>query len=252
MNRKLVTAIGVVLLVALAGCSGAVGSTDAGGAGPGDESALEQNVEVTATGEATAEPDRATLRVAVTATGADSATVRDELANRNDALRTALTDWGLDEDDIRTDRYDVRESYETRENPNRSRYQGVHSYAITVDDVDAVGEVIDVAVDAGADEVRRIEFGLSDEREREVREAAIENAMANAEGDATVLANSSGLDLSGAYSVSTANAGVRPYRVSDAAMAAESGGADGAATGIETGDVRVRVTVNVVYAATQA
>jgi len=107
--------------------------------------------------------------------------------------------------------------------------------------VDAVGEVIDVAIDAGADEVQRIEFGLSEEREREVRETAIENAMANAEGDATVLADSSGLELAGAYSVSTANAGVTPYRVSDAAVMAESGA--GAATGIETGDVSVRVSV---------
>lgn len=252
MNRKLTTAIGVVLLVALAGCSGVVGSTDTGGVDTGEESALEQNIEVTATGEATAEPDRATISVAVTATGADSATVRDQLATRNDALRTALLDWGLEEDDIQTEQYDVRESYETRENPNKSRYQGIHRYAIAVDDVDAVGEVIDVAVDAGADQVQRIEFGLSEEREREVREAAIENAMANADADATVLASSSGLELAGAYSVSTANAGVSPYRVSDAAMAAESGSADSAATGIETGDVSVRVSVNVVYAATQA
>lgn len=246
------TAVGVALLVGLAGCSGLAGSTGSAGVDAGDESTLDRNIEVTAEGEATDEPDRATIRVAVTATGNDSAAVRDELAAGDESVRAALTDWGLDEDDIRTDRYDVRESYETRENPERTKYQGVHRYAIELDDVDAVGEVIDVAVDAGADQVQRIEFGLSEAREREVRETAIENAMANAEDDATVLANSSGLELAGAYSVSTANAGVTPYRVSDAAMAAESGGGDGAATGIETGDVSVQVSVNVVYAAEQA
>ncbi|ACM57874.1 SIMPL domain-containing protein [Halorubrum lacusprofundi] len=251
MNRKLATAVGVALLVALAGCSGLVGSTGTAGVDTGDKSTLDRNIEVTASGEATAEPDRATIQVAVTATGNDSAAVRDELAAGDEAVRAALTDWGLDEDDIRTDQYDVRESYETRENPERTEYQGVHRYAIALDDVDAVGEVIDVAIDAGADEVQRIEFGLSEEREREVRETAIENAMANAEGDATVLADSSGLELAGAYSVSTANAGVTPYRVSDAAVMAESDGA-GAATGIETGDVSVRVSVNVIYAAEQA
>ncbi|EMA58703.1 SIMPL domain-containing protein [Halorubrum lipolyticum] len=252
MNRKLVTAVGVALLVGLAGCSGLAGSTGSTGVDAGDESALDRNIEVTAEGEATAEPDRATISVAVTATGNDSAAVRDELAAGGDDLEAALTEWGLDEDDIRTEQYDVRESYETRDDPERTEYQGVHRYAISFDDVDAVGEVIDVAVDAGADEVQRIEFGLSEEREREVREIAIENAMANAEDDATVLANSSGLELAGAYSVSTANAGVTPYRVSDAAMAAESDGADaGAATGVETGDVSVQVSVNVVYAAEQ-
>jgi len=253
MNRRLATAVGVALLVALAGCSGLVGSTGNPGVDAGDESTLDRNIEVTADGEATAEPDRATIRVAVTATGNDSGAVRDELAASDEALREALTDWGLDEDDIRTDQYDVRESYETRENPDRTRYQGVHRYAIALDDVDAVGEVIDVAVDAGADEVQRIEFGLSEEREREVRETAIENAMANADDDAGTLADSSGLEITGAYSVSTANAGVTPYRVSDAAAMAESDGADaGASTGVETGDVSVRVSVNVVYAAEQA
>jgi len=251
MNRKLATAVGVALLVALAGCSGLVGSTGSPGVDTGDESTLDRNIEVIANGEATAEPDRATIRVAVTATGNDSATVRDELAAGDDELRSALTDWGLDEDDIRTDQYDVRESYETRDTPDRTRYQGVHRYEIAIDDVDAVGEVIDVAVDAGADEVQRIEFGLSEEREREVRETAIENAMANAEDDAGVLASSSGLELAGAYSVSTANEGVTPYRVSDAAMMAESDGADGADTSVETGDVSVQVSVNVVYAAEQ-
>jgi uncharacterized protein YggE len=251
MNKTVVTAVGVALLVALAGCSGLAGSTGTGGVDAGDESALEQNVEVTADGEAAAEPDRATVRVAVTATGNDSETVRDELAASDEAVRAALTEWGLDEDAIRTDRYDVQESYETRDTPDRTRYRGIHRYAIEISDVDAVGEVIDVAVDAGADQVQRIEFGLSDEREREVRETAIENAMANAEADATVLADSSGLELAGAYSVSTANRGVTPYRVSDAGAAAESGGDAGAATGIETGDVSVRVSVNVVYAAEQ-
>ncbi|OYR46956.1 MULTISPECIES: SIMPL domain-containing protein [unclassified Halorubrum] len=255
MDRRLMTAAGLVLLVALAGCAGLPGSTgDAGtaaNAAPGEEPALDRSIEVTADGEATAEPDRATIRVAVTATGDDSAAVRDELSAADESLRAALTDWGLTEDDIRTERYDVRESYETRDNPDRTTYQGVHSYALTIDDVDAVGEVIDVAIDGGADEVERIEFGLSEEREREVRAQAIENAMANADGDAAVLANSSGLEVTGAYRVSTADAGVTPYRVAESAMAGGGDGGD-AATGVETGDVSVRVSVNVVYGAEQA
>ena len=255
MNRKLATAVGLALLVALAGCAGFAGSPGAAGSGanaaPGEGPALDRSIEVTADGEATAEPDRATIRVAVTASGNDSAAVRDELSAADESVRAALTEWGLDEDDIRTDRYGVRESYETRDDPERTTYQGVHRYAVTIDDVDAVGEVIDVAVDAGADEVQQIEFGLSEEREREVRAAAIENAMANADDDAAVLANSSGLEVTGAYSVSTADAGITPYRVTEDAMAAGGDGGN-AATGVETGDVSVQVSVNVVYGAEQA
>ncbi|MFO8114320.1 MAG: SIMPL domain-containing protein [Halorubrum sp.] len=252
MNRRLATAAGLALLVALAGCAGLAGSTGTGPDAASDgEPALDRSIEVTADGEATAEPDRATVHVAVTATGNDSAEVRDELSVADESVRAALTDWGLDEDDIRTDRYDVRESRESRENPERTTYRGIHRYEVTIDDVDAVGEVIDVAVTAGANEVQRIEFGLSEEREREVRATALENAMANADDDAAVLANSSGLAVTGVYRVSTTDGGVTPYRVAETAAVGDAGGGD-AATGIETGDVTVRVNVNVLYGAEQA
>jgi len=249
MDRRLTALIGIAALVALAGCSGFAGTATPTG---GDEAQLERSIDVTAAGEATSAPDRATLRVAVTATGEDAAAVRDELDGGEEELRGALTDWGLDDDAIRTDEYDVRESYETRDDPNRTRYEGTHRYVIELDDVDAVGEVIDVAVDAGADEIQRIQFGLSEEREREVREEAIQTAMANADDDAAALANASGLEVSGVYEVSTAQSQSRPY-VAESYAAADAGDASGgASTAVETGDVSVSVSVNVVYEAVPA
>ena len=249
MNRRLTALIGIAALVALAGCSGLAGTatpTD------GDETQLERNIEVTAAGEATAAPDRATLRVAVTATGDDAEAVRDELDADDEELRTALREWGLDEDAVRTDEYDVRESYETRDDPNRTRYEGVHRYAIELDDVDAVGEVIDVAVDAGADRVQRIQFGLTEETEREVREEAIANAMSNADADAAALANASDLEVAGVYEVSTAESRSTPYVTESLDARAGDGDAGGASTAVESGDVSVRVSVNVVYEAAPA
>ncbi|SFR31031.1 MULTISPECIES: SIMPL domain-containing protein [Halorubrum] len=247
MDRRLTALIGIAALVALAGCSGLAGTATPAG---GDEAQLERSIEVTATGEATSAPDRATLRVAVTATGPDAEAVRDELDAGDEELRAALTEWGLDDDAIRTAQYDVRESYETREDPNRTRYEGVHQYAIDLDDVDAVGEVIDVAVNAGADRVQRIQFGLSEETEREVREEAIAKAMANADADAAALANASGLEVSGVYEVSTAQSGGGVYV--ERATAAAGGGDAGASTAIEAGDVTVSVSVKVVYEAVPA
>ena len=246
MDRRLTALVGIVALVALAGCSGLAGTSTPGAA---EEPQLERSIEVTAAGEATSAPDRATLRVAVTASGSDTESVRDELDADDGALRSALADWGLDDEAIRTEEYDVRESYETRDDPNRTRYEGVHRYAIELDDVDAVGEVIDVAVDAGADEVQRVQFGLSEETERAVREAALETAMANADEDAAVLANASGLEVVGVYEVSTAQSG-GAYAARGVETA--GGGDAGASTSVETGDVSVRVSVNVVYEAVPA
>ena len=249
MNRRLTALIGIAALVALAGCTGFAGTATPTG---GDDAQLERSIEVTATGEATSAPDRATLRVGVTATGSDAASVRDELDASDEALRAALTEWGLDDDAIRTEQYDVRESYETRDDPNRTRYEGVHRYAIELDDVDAVGEVIDVAIDAGADRVQRIQFGLSEETEREVREEAIATAMSNADADAAALANASDLEVVGVYEVSTSESGARPYVTESFDAAAGDGGDGSASTAVETGDVSVRVSVNVVYEAVPA
>jgi uncharacterized protein YggE len=247
MDRRLTALIGIVALVALAGCSGLAGTAAPNAA---DDPQLERSIEVTAAGEATSAPDRATLRVAVTATGPDTESVRDELDAEDEALRNALADWGLDDESIRTEEYDVRESYETRDDPNRTQYEGIHQYAIELDDVDAVGEVIDVAVDSGADQVQRIQFGLSDERERELREEALTAAMANADDDAAVLANASDLEVVGVYDVSTAQSGSTPFVAERYAAAGDDAG--GASTSVQTGDVTVRVSVNVVYEAVPA
>ncbi|GAB3412869.1 hypothetical protein GCM10027435_06130 [Haloparvum alkalitolerans] len=246
-TRKLLAALAAVALLATAGCAGlAGGQTDASTT---SEDAPERTIEVSAGGEATAEPDRATLTVSVLATGDNPEEVRQSLAERDDGLRDALIEWGVAEDRIRTEYYSIRETRESRERPNVTTYEGQHRYEVVLHDVEAVGEVIDVAVDAGADGVDRISFGLSDEREQELREEALENAMENADADAAVLANSSGLTVDGVYAVSTAQTSVNPYTTRYAAETAEAGDA---ATGVETGDVSVSVDVRVVYEASES
>lgn len=252
-RRRLVAGVGVALLVLLAGCSGAMGTldgTDSNDPEPTGTDDLERSIEVAAEGEASAEPDRATVLVAVESTGADARTVRRELAEGDDELRGALYDWGLSEDDVRTERYDIRETRETRREANRSEYVGVHVYAIDIDDVDAVGEVIDVAVDAGADGVDRVQFGLSEEREDALREEALGDAMDNAHTEADTLASNADLEVTGVYTVSTTNVRTDPY--TSRAPAESDDTAGGPETGIEVGDVDVTVTVRVVFGADRA
>lgn len=246
MNRKMAAIGGLVLLVLLSGCAGLGGGTATTVAD--DEDGPDRTIEVTADGDATGEPDRASVSVAVEATGDDPQAVRDELAAGDDELRSALLDWGLAEDDVRTERYDVRQSRESRRNDSMERYVGTHQYEISVDDVEAVGEVIDVAVDAGADSVQRIRFGLSDERSAELREEALGDAMENADREAGTLANYSDLEVVGVHRVSTADVHTSPYTTS----VAESADAGDAGTTVESGDVSVEVSVRVVFEAEQS
>ncbi|MFC5279090.1 SIMPL domain-containing protein [Halorubrum rubrum] len=252
-QRRLVAGVGVALLVLLAGCSGVTGTLadDSGSAETTETDDLERSIEVAAEGEASAEPDRATVLVAVESTGDDAGTVRGDLAESDDALRSVLYDWGLSEEDVRTERYDIRQTRETRPDANRSEYVGVHVYAVSVDDVDAVGEVIDVAVGAGADSVQQVRFGLSDERADELRSEALGDAMDNAHAEADTLAANADLEVTGVYTVSTTDVRTSPYATRAlAAEADDAGGAPG--TGIEVGDVDVTVSVRVVFGAERA
>jgi Uncharacterized conserved protein len=212
----------------------------------------ERSIEVTADGDASAEPDRATVLVAVESTAADPQTVRADLAESDDELRTALYDWGIAEDDVRTERYDIREARDARDAPDgATEYTGIHLYAVAVDDVDAVGEVIDVAVGAGADRVQRVRFGLSDGREDDLRERALADAMGTARAQADTLAANADLEVTGVYAVSTTNARTSPY--TNTAVRTEGDDAvESARTGVQTGDVDVSVTVRVVFDARQA
>ncbi|MFA9516520.1 SIMPL domain-containing protein [Halopenitus sp. H-Gu1] len=246
MDRRLIGALAIVVVVLLAGCAGIVGSADAP-----DEAEPERTVEVTASGEATAEPDRATITVAVEARGDSPQAVREEIANDDEALRAALAEWGLEDDQIRTTRYDVRQERPRPEDDSdgSTQYVGIHQYELEIHDVDAVGEVIDVSIDAGADRVQRIQFGLSDERESELRTTAFENAVENADANARTLANSTGLEIVDVYTISTTDHRVSPYTARADAAVAEEPGDGGAPTRIESGEVTVNVDVHIVFEA---
>lgn len=248
LQRPTIGVLGLVLLVLVAGCSGVTGTgADATGTdGP------ERSIEVAADGDASAEPDRATVLVAVESTAADPQTVRADLAESDGELRTALYDWGIAEDDVRTERYDIREARDARDAPDgATEYTGIHLYAVDIDDVDAVGEVIDVAVGAGADRIERIRFGLSDERADDLREQALADAMGTARAEADTLAANADLEVAGVRTVSTTNVRTAPY--TNTAVRAESDDAtESARTTIQTGDVDVSVTVRVVFDAQRA
>ena len=235
MHRRY-TAVAVALVVLLAGVGvGAALDTDQE---PTTTSAGNNGgtVAVGASGSAAADPDRAVVTVAVVTTGDTATAVRDQLATDADGMRAALREAGVTDDQIRTTSYGISQTYESRES-EIPRYRGVHGFRVTLDDIEAVGTVVDAAVAGGASRVERVQFTLSEEREREVRAAALADAMANADA----LADAGDLRLDGVVDVSTTQGYGGPVAFESAA--------DGARTSFETGPVSVTVRVQVTYAA---
>lgn len=257
-DRKLLAAAGLALLLVTAGCAG-LGSatpnptatdgtfaqTTTGGADAADRS-----ISVGASGQATAAPDRAVVRVAVEATGPDAATARDRLAANVSSVRDALRNAGIEDDQVRTAYYDLRAERDHLRKPTTepadapTTYRAIHAFEITLSEIDRAGEIVDVAVAGGATRVDGIRFTLSDEARRSLHEEALVDAMANARSQADVLASSADLAVTGVHTVQASNGYYGP-RV---AYASESGGV----TSIESGTLTVTAHVQVTYDVTDA
>ncbi|MFO7833759.1 MAG: SIMPL domain-containing protein [Halohasta sp.] len=234
-RRQLLGSTGAVAAAAFAGCLG-------GGSGGSDGD--ERTITVSKSGEVTAEPDMAVVRAAVEATGDDQTAVRDELSQRADRLTEALQDAGIDAEAITTDRFDIRDRTDRRpaeEAESGPTYVGVHAFRIEVDDADAAGEIVDTAVEAGADDIGRIGYTLSEERQAELREEALQSALEAARTEAEFVAGEVDASVGDVVTVDTDQ-----DRVSPAYETAEDD-AGGRSTELRPDDVTVRATATVSY-----
>jgi len=212
MNRSaLAVAAVLTMLVATVGIAAAVT--------PGGQTDLPtRQIEVANDATVSAEPDQAILRVAVVAEAEVAPTARDRVAENVTALRSTLDSLGISSEQIRTEFFSIdevrdRPEPESEAGEQATRYRAIHAFQITLDDTEAVGSVIDAVVDSGANRVQGVTFTLSAERQQQLRQDALEKAMDRARMDAETLANSSGLTIGGASSISATDVQFRPFRV---------------------------------------
>ena len=244
-RRHFIAVAGTGAAGVLAGCSSIAGEQPTVEDVHVDELAVEQvernTIRVTGTGSVETDPDEAGFSVSVEAHDRDDASaVIAELADRADRLRDALLDYGIPEDNITTERYSLRE------HSRRNRYEGEHRYAVEVDDPDAVGEVIDVCADAGADSIGRISFTISEARREELYDEAVESAVEDARTEAELYTEAAGQTLGDPVSIETTRTGHSPFRQGyDMAVADDADAA--AATRIDDGQVSVTAEVTIEY-----
>jgi uncharacterized protein YggE len=264
MNRReMIVATGAVAASTLSGCLGIGedGQAAAQGSSPTVENRSGQTIIVSNSGEVQGEPDLALIEVGVEATGDSAGAVRDELATRSDALRAALLDYGLDEEDVTTGRFHINDRIDRRrmkeegvrpDSPEAEKYvyyQGTHTFSVELDAIDETGAVIDTAVDAGADTVGRVTFTLSDEKRSELREKALRQAIQGARAEAESIADEVGTSIADVSVVDASEGHVSPVHrevayTADAAMETPTAGAS---TGVEPGDVTVSAQVRIQY-----
>ncbi|SDJ98370.1 SIMPL domain-containing protein [Natronorubrum texcoconense] len=237
-RRQFLAASSIGVAAAVAGCTGSALSSDEGGETTRETS--ENEITVSADGEVEAEPDRATVSVGIEASGDTADEVRDELASRSDPLREVFDDLGIPDENVEEGRFRI---HPVRDGDG---FEGSQSFHLTIDDVEEAGVVIDESIDAGADDIGRVNFTLREETREELRNDALDEALANADSEAEHVAANRGVEITGTNSVTTSDVsyGTTRYAADDVA---ETDDAAPPETEFDAGPVSVSASVTVTY-----
>ena len=177
---------------------------------------------VTTSGKATTnvQPDRFTVTVGVETNGTTAQDAASANADLTAKVVAALKELGIEDDQISTSSYSLFPVYghkqptevcimiyppppECLPEQEITGYRASSSISVTLDadgEVEA-GEVIDTAVEAGANTVSGAYYFISPEMQQEVRDELIAEAIASARQRADIAAEAVGMEVSGVHSI---------------------------------------------------
>ena len=205
----------------------------------------EHMVSVTGTGHIILSPDIADLRLGVSATAKTVKAARSTAATSMTAVIASLKKLGVADKDIQTTTLSLQPTYDYSANTNPPRltgYQLSNAVAVTIRDLDKVGDAIDGALAAGATSLDGVSFRVADQTAAEAQ--ARQAAMVEAKAKAKTLADAAGVSIKGVSSISETVAPV-PYPIYYSSAAGAP--AKDVQTPVEAGSTDITISVAVVY-----
>jgi len=238
-NLLSIAVLGVVLIAVIL----------AAGQFVGDETKSVVSVSGTAT--VSVMPDKADIFVKIETLEPTAADAQQKNAAITNTVIAALEEAGVKEDDIETSSYRLypkqkwdkdRETYET------VGYEVRHILKVETLKVKEVGDLVDTAVEAGANGVDRVSFSLTKEMHKEVTGQALEKASLDAQNKAESVSESLGVRLGKICRISESNFFYEEYDYYPRAEAIEVASIrEEEATQISPGEVEVRANIAVEY-----
>ncbi|MEZ4865246.1 MAG: SIMPL domain-containing protein [Caldilineaceae bacterium] len=201
-----------------------------------------RTITVVGEGKVSIKPDTAQANIGVEVV---KPTVKEASAENKQIFETmlaALKEQGIAEKDIQTSGFNIwaERTSDPGSTEMKTLYHVTNNVTVIIRDLDKVGNVLDAAIEAGANNIYGVNFSLDkmDAAQSQAREAAIQNANAKAEE----LAQLTNVKVGEVVSVSEVIGGGYPM----AAYAMQSGLGGGAAP-ISPGELQVTLQVQVTY-----
>lgn len=177
MKNKLFI-LGIVVVLLLTSCNTAA------------DSETSPTLSASGTGAASTNPDVVDIQLGVDTVDEEIAAAVDQNTIKMNEIMSVFSAMGVEEKDIQTTNYNlwVEEVYDPSGQPTgQKRYHVSNTVSVRLRDLTKIGILIEEATSAGVTNVFGISFGVADTTELE--QAALENALENAQGKAEWMAS---------------------------------------------------------------
>jgi len=189
-NRKLPLFLATLLLAMLLAVSPVIASDDGG------------VIRVNGDALITVTPDQCIIILGVETINTDAAVAMTENAEIMNRVIAALKSLDLNEEQIRTGIYSVHSQsnfFWQMDIGDETQYRVYNSLTVTLNDLEMIGQVIDIAILAGANQVQSIQMGVKDSEA--VMLQALRAATIQARTKAEVIASAAGVEITGIRSI---------------------------------------------------
>ena len=213
----------------------------------GQEIETKNTLVVSGRGEVYGKPDLALISFAVSSEAKTVAEAMAQNSQKMNAVIAFVKNQGVEDKDLKTTTFSLRPRYEWREDLSPQQqlvgYEARQELEVKVRAMDKIGNLIEGATAAGANQIGDLQFTIDnrEELEREAREEAVKNAKDRAKELASLLGvnlvritNFSEKSQSPTYSLQTFGA-------------LETAADEKEAPQIETGENKIEITVNITY-----
>lgn len=168
-------------------------------------------------------PDQAEIDVSVISKGRTPKEVQEKNAENMNSVINVLKKWGFTDKEVQTGRYDLQQ--DRRWDPDTNQYVDLgyiitNSVHITAKKLDVVGDILDLVVQNGVNQIERVRFSLSKEKQRNVFDEALKKAAEDAKSKVDVLVKTLGAKIKKVHSIQENNFIIRPYEYEGFALKA--------------------------------
>lgn len=248
-NYKIILVASCLIMTLVLGVFMASGMSASASSATKDEEVAKRVISVNGNGTIYAKPDVARVNLGVITKNKNVATAQKENQEAMTRVMKALKDMGFAEKYIQTIDFSISEvyNYENYDDNGKQKpkkeYQVVNMVCVTIMDITKVGETVDKAFVAGANNIGSIEFDNT--KKDELYNEALTRAMNQAKDKANTIGKTFGKTFNEPSRVSESYSYQPIYRNSNVmAMKADMAGGS---TEISSGQIAITANVSVEY-----